>query len=45
MRVALPTTEEFLRADLTRDPSGDLEYAERARPLREPISSKSVRRP
>lgn len=45
MRVALPATEEFLRADLTRDPSGELEYAERARPLRERISSKSVRRP
>jgi acetolactate decarboxylase len=29
LRVALPSTEEFLRADLTRDPSADLERAEK----------------
>jgi acetolactate decarboxylase len=29
LRVALPSTEEFLRADLTRDPSAELERAER----------------
>jgi acetolactate decarboxylase len=29
LRVALPSSEEFLRADLTRDPSADLDRAER----------------
>jgi acetolactate decarboxylase len=29
MHVSLPETEEFLKADLTRDPSGDLMSAER----------------
>ena len=29
MHVSLPETEAFLRADLTRDPSADLESAER----------------
>ena len=28
LRVALPASEEFLRADLTRDPSADLARAE-----------------
>ncbi len=31
LRVALPENEEFLKADLTRDPAGDLDKAERAR--------------
>jgi acetolactate decarboxylase len=30
LRVALPSSEEFLRADLTRDPSADLDRAEKA---------------
>jgi acetolactate decarboxylase len=30
LRVALPSNAEFLRADLTRDPSADLETAEKA---------------
>jgi acetolactate decarboxylase len=31
MHVSLPETEEFLKADLTRDPSADLMSAERNR--------------
>lgn len=30
LRLALPSSEEFLRADLARDPSADLEKAEKA---------------
>ena len=31
LRVALPENEEFLKADLTRDPAADLDQAEHAR--------------
>jgi acetolactate decarboxylase len=37
MHVSLPETEEFLRADLTRDPVNDLLDAERSRDKKEPI--------
>jgi acetolactate decarboxylase len=37
MHVSLPETEEFLRADLTRDPVKDLLDAERSKDRKEPI--------
>jgi hypothetical protein len=35
--VSLPETEEFLRADLTRDPVKDLLDAERSKDRKEPV--------
>jgi len=37
MHVSLPETEEFLRADLTRDPVKDLLDAERSKDRKEPV--------